>query len=186
MHPQFLPEIYRSLTHTSISADLPSGNAPTTRVRRRISRFICSITLLVRIFDQCCEYVSVSSIPPLLYQAARSAFTPRFCALILSVRSTTSTASSLSCIIFSDMFLYSFFECFVVVASFYRKCGNMSIFLPPSFCEIFYTLFIDLSFNAPFAEKYGNNYGVFAPCRYFLGLRRASSASNVAKRLPKC
>ena len=38
---------------TSIRAELPSGNVPTTRVRRRISRFSRSITLLVRMRVQC-------------------------------------------------------------------------------------------------------------------------------------
>ena len=43
----------RSLAQTSIRAELPSGNVPTTRVRRRISRFSRSITLLVRMRVQC-------------------------------------------------------------------------------------------------------------------------------------
>ena len=64
--PQFFPDTYRSLAHTSINADFPSEKAPTTLVRLRISRFIRSITLFVRIFSQCCEgnsiYVNVSSI----------------------------------------------------------------------------------------------------------------------------
>ena len=38
---------------TSIRAELPSGNVPTTRVLRRISRFSRSITLLVRMRVQC-------------------------------------------------------------------------------------------------------------------------------------
>ena len=40
--PQSFPYTYRSLSHTSINADFPSGKAPTTRVRLRISRFIRS------------------------------------------------------------------------------------------------------------------------------------------------
>jgi hypothetical protein len=55
-----------SRAQTSIRADSPSGKAPTTLVRLRISRMILSIPLLVRILIQCCLgnfiYVSVSSI----------------------------------------------------------------------------------------------------------------------------
>ena len=47
--PHWVPATWRSRAQTSIRAELPSGNAPTTRVRRRISRFSRSITLLVRI-----------------------------------------------------------------------------------------------------------------------------------------
>ena len=47
--PHWVPATWRSLAHTSIKAELPSGNVPTTRVLRRISRFSRSITLLVRI-----------------------------------------------------------------------------------------------------------------------------------------
>ena len=50
--PHSFPETYRSLAQTSIQADLPPGNVPATRVRLRISRFICSITLFVRIFSK--------------------------------------------------------------------------------------------------------------------------------------
>ena len=41
------------MAQTSIGAELPSGNVPTTRVRRRISRLSRSITLLVRMRVQC-------------------------------------------------------------------------------------------------------------------------------------
>ena len=44
---------WRSLAQTSIRAELPSGNVPTTQVLRRISRFSRSITLLVRMRVQC-------------------------------------------------------------------------------------------------------------------------------------
>ena len=37
--PHWVPATWRSRAQTSIRAELPSGNAPTTRVRRRISRF---------------------------------------------------------------------------------------------------------------------------------------------------
>ena len=40
--PHFVLAMCRSRAATSISAELPSGHAPTTRVRRRISRMICS------------------------------------------------------------------------------------------------------------------------------------------------
>lgn len=72
--PHSFPETYRSLAQTSIRADFPSGNVPTTLVLRRISRFIRSITLFVRIFNQCCDgksmYVKVSSIPSSTFLAA--------------------------------------------------------------------------------------------------------------------
>ena len=51
--PHWVPATWRSRAQTSIRAELPSGNAPTTRVRRRISRFSRSITLLVRMRVQC-------------------------------------------------------------------------------------------------------------------------------------
>ena len=53
LQPHWVPATWRSLAQTSISAEFPSGKAPTTRVLRRISRFIRSITLLVRIRVQC-------------------------------------------------------------------------------------------------------------------------------------
>lgn len=53
--PHSFPETYRSLAQTSMRADFPSGNVPTTLVLRRISRFIRSMTLFVRIFSQCCD-----------------------------------------------------------------------------------------------------------------------------------
>ena len=51
--PHWVPATWRSLAQTSIRAELPSGKVPTTRVRRRISRFSRSITLLVRMRVQC-------------------------------------------------------------------------------------------------------------------------------------
>ena len=51
----WVPATCHSRAQTSIKAELPSGKAPTTLVLRRISRFIRSITLLVRIFVQCSE-----------------------------------------------------------------------------------------------------------------------------------
>ena len=51
--PHWVPATWRSLAQTSIRAELPSGKLPTTRVRRRISRFSLSMTLLVRIRLQC-------------------------------------------------------------------------------------------------------------------------------------
>ena len=51
--PHWVPATWRSLAQTSIRAEFPSGNVPTTRVRRRISRFSRSITLLVRMRVQC-------------------------------------------------------------------------------------------------------------------------------------
>ena len=47
--PQRLPETYRRRAAASISAERPSGKAPTTRVRRQISRMIRSNILFVRI-----------------------------------------------------------------------------------------------------------------------------------------
>src|SRR6516225_287433 len=43
-----VPAMWRSLAAARLSADWPSGNAPTTRVRRRISRRMRSSGLLVR------------------------------------------------------------------------------------------------------------------------------------------
>ena len=48
--PHWVPATWRSRAQTSINAEFPSGKAPTTLVLRRISRFIRSITLLVRIY----------------------------------------------------------------------------------------------------------------------------------------
>ena len=53
--PHAEDETCLSLAHTSIRALLPSGKQPTAWVRRRISRLIRSIPLLVRIRSQCCE-----------------------------------------------------------------------------------------------------------------------------------
>src|SRR5262249_15000708 len=50
---QAVPAMCRSLAAARLSADCPSGNAPTTRVRRRISRRMRSSGLLVRIRRQC-------------------------------------------------------------------------------------------------------------------------------------
>ena len=44
--PHWVPATWRSLAQTSIRAEFPSGNVPTTRVLRRIPRFSLSITLL--------------------------------------------------------------------------------------------------------------------------------------------
>lgn len=55
LEPHSFPDTYRSLAQTSIRADFPSGNVPTTLVLRRISRFMRSMTLLVRILSQCCD-----------------------------------------------------------------------------------------------------------------------------------
>lgn len=44
---------YLILAQMSINALLPSGKLPTTRVRRRISRFSRSIKLFVRILLRC-------------------------------------------------------------------------------------------------------------------------------------
>ena len=46
--PHFWPAMYRRRAATSIRAACPSGKLPTTRVRRRISRFRRSSGLLVR------------------------------------------------------------------------------------------------------------------------------------------
>ena len=51
--PHWVPATWRSLAQTSIRAEFPSGNVPTTRVLRRISQFSRSITLLVRMRVQC-------------------------------------------------------------------------------------------------------------------------------------
>gem|GEM_PF-3544889 len=53
LDPHSLSATYLSLAVTSMSALLPSGNVPTTRVRRRISRFSRSMALLVRMRRQC-------------------------------------------------------------------------------------------------------------------------------------
>ena len=53
LQPHWVPATWRSLAQTNIRAELPSGNVPTTRVLRRISRFSRSITLLVRMRVQC-------------------------------------------------------------------------------------------------------------------------------------
>ena len=53
LQPHWVPATWRSRAQASIRAELPSGNVPTTRVRRRISRFSRSITLLVRMRVQC-------------------------------------------------------------------------------------------------------------------------------------
>ena len=42
--PHWEPATWRSRAQTSIRAELPSGKLPTTRVRRRISRFSLSMT----------------------------------------------------------------------------------------------------------------------------------------------
>ena len=57
--PHSFPDTYRNLAQTSISADFPSGKVPTTQVRLRISRFMRSMTLFVRIFSQCCDGKSI-------------------------------------------------------------------------------------------------------------------------------
>lgn len=44
--PQCVPATWRNLAQTNISAEFPSGKQPTTLVRRRISRFNRSITLI--------------------------------------------------------------------------------------------------------------------------------------------
>ena len=51
--PHWVHATWRSLAQTSIRAEFPSGNVPTTRVLRRISRFSRSITLFVRMRAQC-------------------------------------------------------------------------------------------------------------------------------------
>jgi putative transposase len=48
-----VPAMWRSLAAARLRADCPSGNAPTTRVRRLISRRLRSSGLLVRILRQC-------------------------------------------------------------------------------------------------------------------------------------
>lgn len=59
LQPHSFSTMYFSLAVTSISADLPSGNVPTTRVRRRVSLFSCSMALFVPILVQCCMGKSV-------------------------------------------------------------------------------------------------------------------------------
>ena len=51
--PHCVPATWRSRAQTSMRAELPSGKQPTTRVRRRISLFSRSMTLLVRMRVQC-------------------------------------------------------------------------------------------------------------------------------------
>ena len=46
LFPHWVPATWRNLAETSIRAELSSGKLPTTRVRRRISRFNLSITLI--------------------------------------------------------------------------------------------------------------------------------------------
>ena len=48
-----LPAMWRSRAAARFKADCPSGKAPTTRVRRRISRRMRSSGLLVRMRRQC-------------------------------------------------------------------------------------------------------------------------------------
>lgn len=55
LFPHCVPATCRSRAQTSIKAEFPSGKHPTTLVRRRISRFSRSMTLFVRILDQCSE-----------------------------------------------------------------------------------------------------------------------------------
>lgn len=50
---QAVPAMWRSLAAARLRADCPSGNAPTTRVRRLISRNKRSSGLLVRMRRQC-------------------------------------------------------------------------------------------------------------------------------------
>jgi hypothetical protein len=50
--PHLVDAMCRSLAAANINAECPSGNAPTTRVRVRISRMILSSGLLVRICRQ--------------------------------------------------------------------------------------------------------------------------------------
>ena len=54
-NPHWVADTCRNRAATSISAEFPSGKAPTTLVRRRASRSNRSIGLLVRIFNPCCE-----------------------------------------------------------------------------------------------------------------------------------
>jgi len=79
--PQLLLAIWRSLAHTSIKADCPSGNVPITLVLRLISLFTLSITLLVLILSQCSDgksiYVKVSSRPFSSFSAALESFISR-------------------------------------------------------------------------------------------------------------
>ena len=45
LQPHWVPATWRSLAQTSIRAEFPSGNVPTTRVLRRISRFSSSFSV---------------------------------------------------------------------------------------------------------------------------------------------
>lgn len=67
LDPHSLSATYFSLAVTSMRALLPMGNAPTTRVRRQISRFSRSMALFVRMRRQCRigkhVEVSVSAMP---------------------------------------------------------------------------------------------------------------------------
>ena len=58
--PHVVLETCRNLAATSINAEWPSGNAPTTFVRRLASLRSRSIGLLVLIFSQCCVTVRAS------------------------------------------------------------------------------------------------------------------------------
>ena len=60
--PHCVPATCRSRAHTSINAEFPSGKQPTTRVRRRISRFSRSMTLFVRTRVQCSDGKSQSAV----------------------------------------------------------------------------------------------------------------------------
>lgn len=79
--PHMECSMYRKRAQTSISAEFPSGNVPTTRVRRRISRFSRSMTLLLRILRQCSRgnamYSSVSSTESSTFLAAAVSFISR-------------------------------------------------------------------------------------------------------------
>lgn len=72
--PHSLSATYFSLAATSMSALLPSGKVPTTRVRLQISRLSRSMALLVLILRQCSRgnlvYVSVSAQPSMTTLAA--------------------------------------------------------------------------------------------------------------------
>ena len=67
LEPHSLSATYLSRAVASMRADLPSGKAPTTRVRLRISRPSRSMALLVRMRRQCSRgnlvYVRVSVKP---------------------------------------------------------------------------------------------------------------------------
>jgi hypothetical protein len=62
--PQFVAETCRSRAATSIGADCPSGNAPTTFLRRRASRSNRSIGLFVFSLIQCSGDNGSSSASP--------------------------------------------------------------------------------------------------------------------------